>query len=136
MYFINQYHNKIIHNQLKSKTKKFIKQIQQKDNSFPVFPEFNYKQFIESIKYFIKNITSNKEIQAVLYDAYENYSIDRELESILDKNKEAISLENDTIIFKIKDEEVEEAIDYLDNLTIGEETLESLCDKTSWDKSK
>ena len=136
MYFINQYHNKIIHNQLKSKTKKLIKQIQQKDNSFPVFPEFNYKQFIESIKYFIKNITSNKEIQAVLYDAYENYSIDRELESILDKNKEAISLENDTIIFKIKDEEVEEAIDYLDNLTIGEETLESLCDKTSWDKSK
>ena len=136
IYFINQYHNKILHNQLKSKTKNLIKQIQQNDKSIPVFPEFNYKQFIESIKYFIKNITRNKEIQAVLLDAYENYSIDKELESILDKNKEAISVEDDTIVFKIKDEEVDEAVNYLDNLKIGDESLESLCDKTSWDQSK
>ena len=134
MYFINQYHNKILHNQLKSKTKKLIKQIQQNDKSFRVFPEFNYKQFIESIKYFIKNITSNKEIQAVLFDAYENYSIDKDLESILDKKSEAISLEDNTIVFKIKDNEVDEAVNYLNNLKIGGESLESLCDKTSWDK--
>ena len=88
IHFINQYHNKILHNQIKSKTKKLIKEIQKKNKDFPVFPDFNYKQFLESIKYFIENIESNKEIQAVLYDAYENYITDKDLVSILDaKNR-------------------------------------------------
>ena len=79
IHFINQYHNKILHNQIKSKTKKLIKEIQKKNKDFPVFQDFNYKQFMESIKYFIEDISSNKGVQAVLYDAYENYIADKEL---------------------------------------------------------
>ena len=79
MHFINQYHNKILHNQIKSKTKKLIKEIQKKNKDFPVFQDFNYKQFMESIKYFIEDISSNKGVQAVLYDVYENYITDKEL---------------------------------------------------------
>ena len=45
IHFINQYHNKILHNQIKSKTKKLIKEIQKKDKDFPVFPDFNFKNF-------------------------------------------------------------------------------------------
>ena len=135
MHFINQYHNKILHNQIKSKTKKIIKEIQKKNKDFPVFPEFNYKQFMESIKYFIENISSNKEIQAVLYDAYETYVTDKDLGPILEANKKAISLENQIVVFKIANEEIDKAINFLDNLMIGNEKLESLCDHTTWDQS-
>ena len=135
MHFINQYHNKILHNQIKSKTKKLIKEIQKKNKDFPVFPDFNYKQFMESIKYFIKNISSNIEIQAVLYDAYENYITDKDLGPILEVNKKAISLENQNVVFNIANEEIDKAINFLDNLMIGNEKLESLCDHTTWDQS-
>ena len=79
IHFINQYHNKILHNQIKSKTKKLIKEIQKKNKDLSVFQDFNYKQFMESIKYFIEDISSNKGVQAVLYDVYENYITDKEL---------------------------------------------------------
>ena len=90
---------------------------------------------MESIKYFIENISSNKEIQAVLYDAYENYITDKDLGPILEANKKAISLENQTVVFKIANEEIDKAINFLDNQMIGNEKLESLCDHTTWDQS-
>ena len=118
LFFVNRYHNKILHRQLKSKTLNLIKEIQKRDKNFRVFPGFNYNQFIESIKYFINNAKNNKEIQAVLYDEYEKYSIDKGLGAIFDSKKEAITLENETILFKIKKEEVDEAINYLNDVTI------------------
>ena len=136
MYFINKCNNKILHNLFTSQTKSMIKDIQQRDKGFIVFPEFSYKQFMKSMKYFIENSKNNKEIQLALCDAYNTYLIDNGLESILDKNKECISKENDTIIFKIKNEEIDQAINVLNKIIIGDESLESLCDKTTWDQSK
>ena len=135
LFFVNQYHNKILHRQLKTKTLKLIKEIQKRDKNFRVFPDFNYNQFIESIKYFIENVQISEEIQSVLYDEYENYSLDKGLGAIFDSKKEAIKLENETIVFKIKKEEVNEAINYLNDVKIKDSTLEDLCDMTIWDKS-
>lgn len=135
LFFVNRYHNKILHKQLKTKTLKLIKEIQKRDKNFSVFPDFNYNQFIESIKYFIENVQINEEIQAVLYDEYENYSLDKGLGAIFDSKKEVITSENETILFKIKKEEVDEAINYLNSVKIKDSTLEDLCDMTTWDKS-
>ena len=55
--------------------------------------------------------------------------------SIFDIIKEAIMLENETILFKITKEEVDEAIDYLNDIKIKDSSLEDLCDMTTWDKS-
>ena len=136
MFFVNRYHNKILHKQLKSTTKSLISEVQKKNKDLPsVFPEFNYKQFMVSLKDFIKDFSKNQEIQLALNDVYDNYSKDTELGPIFDKDKEAISLVNKEIEFKIENKEIDEAINFLNNLKIDGETLESLCDKTSWDKS-
>lgn len=55
--------------------------------------------------------------------------------AIFDSKKEAITSENETILFKIKKEEVDEAINYLNSVKIKDSTLEDLCDMTTWDKS-
>ena len=135
LFFVNRYHNKILHKRLKTKTLNLNKDIQKIDKNFLVFPDFNYNQFIESIKYFIENVQINEEIQAVLYDEYENYSLDKGLGAIFDSKKETITSENETILFKIKKEEVDKAINYLNSVKIKDSTLEDLCDMTTWDKS-
>ena len=135
LFFVNQYHNKILHRQLKTKTLKLIKEIQKRDKNLLVFPDFNYNQFIECIKYFIENVQISEEIQSILYGEYENYSLDIGLGAIFDSKKEAITLENETILFKIKKEEVDEAINYLNDVKIKDSSLEDLCDITTWDKS-
>ena len=136
IFFINSYHNKILHRQLELTTKQLVKDIQQNNENYAIFPELNYSQFIESIKYFIENIANNEEVQAILKETYVKYLSDKDLDSIFDEKKEAIFLENDTIKFKINSDEINDAIDCLNNVKIFDDDLETLCNNTSWDQKK
>ena len=44
-------------------------------------------------------------------------------------------IRNETIVFKIANEDIDEAINYLNILMIGDEKLESLCNHTTWDQT-
>lgn len=134
LYFINLYHNNILHRQLKTSTIDLIKNIQKNDKDSAIFPDFDYSQFISSIKYFIENLTSNNVIQEVLKDTYEKYSCDHDLGPIFDEEQIAVTLENQAISFKIEKNELEEAIDIMDKIKIKDDTLENLCNLNSWGK--
>ena len=129
LFFINSYHNRILHNLLTTKTKKLLESIQRNNKNIAVFPDFNYSQFITSIKYFIENLVDNDEIQAILCESYKFYELDLKLKSIFDKEKEAIILENNRIMFKLEKE------DFLKDIKINNDNLEKLCDLTSWGKN-
>lgn len=101
-----------------------------------MFPQFNYVQFIDGIKYFIGNISNNEEVQAILNESYEHYSRDKELGSIFDDKIEAISIENGSVVFKMDKSQVDEAINYLNEIKINGDSLETLCYLTTWDKSQ
>ena len=135
LFFINSYHNRILHNLLTTKTKKLLESIQRNNKNIAVFPDFNYSQFITSIKYFIENLVDNDEIQAILCESYKFYELDLKLKSIFDKEKEAIILENNRIMFKLEKEELDIAIDFLKDIKINDDNLEKLCDLTSWGKN-
>ena len=129
MFFLNFYHNKILHAEILSSTKEVLNNIQKKDNKhFPIFPEFNYSQFINSFKFFIHNTIKNEEIQAVLNDAYNDYcSKYPTFGAICDKNEQTIYKNGNTIKFKIEEKEIDDAIDFLNNIKIGD-NLEFKCD--------
>ena len=77
---------------------------------------------------------NNKKIQAILIEAYNVYSLDKELDSIFDSAKEAISVDDGIITFKINKSEIEIAINYLNQVNIKGKSLEEWCNTTSWDK--
>ena len=135
LFFINSYHNRILRNLLTTKTKKLLESIQRNNKNISVFPDFNYSQFITCIKYFIENLVDNDEIQAILCESYKFYELDLKLKSIFDKEKEAIILENNRIMFKLEKEELDIAIDFLKDIKINDDNLEKLCDLTSWGKN-
>ena len=133
-FFLNKYHNKILHRLISSSTENLIKDIQKKRN-LPVFPDFTYKQFLESFEYFIENIANNEEVQAVLKESYNNYMSDTGLGAIKDGSGEAIvKTKEEKIEFNLKNDEFNEVKEFLNGVQINNDNLELLCNLTSWDK--
>ena len=132
-FFLNKYHNKILQiiiifswtNDKGYSEKKALH----------VFPDFTYRQFLDSFEYFIQNIFNNEEVQVALKESYNNYMSDLGLGTIKDKLGEAIVKNKDEKIeFNLQNDEFNDAKEFLNGIQINNDNLELLCNLTSWDK--